>query len=319
MAKSGNVSPALKWSALGFSFIIGLCGAAILASSLRLLFDPNFSHLLFQNGIYVGGQILAGVGTLMLLAGILGCIAVLAESPCALSTFLAFLIVFIVAEITGGILVYSSLPAFQERVHFNIVWGVQRHYGNDLANTTILDLIQEGWKCCGSTGYSSWSNSVYGKRHIPRDLISTSNAFLVPKSCCVDPISDACEKTFVEGVRSTGQVMDGILHKEGCGEKLVIMTNRYSQYLFGLGCGIVLIQIIALILVSIFIWAIKSTGSNRFQSKAYYGGSAASQAMLDQQSDSHKSSPSFAGSRSPSLDLDQQHPQAQYPAVSSLV
>lgn len=57
--------------------------------------------------------------------------------------FLAFLVIFVVAEITAGVVAYANLADFQERVHFNFLWTVQRHYGQDVVNTTILDLVQE--------------------------------------------------------------------------------------------------------------------------------------------------------------------------------
>lgn len=78
--------------------------------------------------------------------------------------------------------------------------------------------------------------------------------------------------------------MNGTLFREGCGNKLVSVTSTYSYYFFGLGSGLVLLQIIAVILVSVQIWSIKANAS-RFPKKSYYpsGSMAASQAMLDQQ------------------------------------
>ena len=38
---------------------------------------------------------------------------------------------------------YNYLPEFQQQVHYNIDWGVRLYYGNDVRNTTTIDLIQE--------------------------------------------------------------------------------------------------------------------------------------------------------------------------------
>jgi hypothetical protein len=51
-----------------------------MALSLRVLFDPDFTHLFFHDGNYYVGHILVAIGALMTVAGILGCIGVLAEN-----------------------------------------------------------------------------------------------------------------------------------------------------------------------------------------------------------------------------------------------
>lgn len=72
---------------------------------------------------------------------------------------------------------------------------------------------------------------------------------------------------------------------QGCSPILADAINTYSLYLFGLGSGIVLLQIIALVLTAILIYAVKSNGARLVSKKAYYASSAASQSILaaDQQ------------------------------------
>jgi hypothetical protein len=59
-------------------------GPTLMALSLRVLFDPDFTHLFFHDGNYYVGHILVAIGALMTVAGILGCIGVLAENSCLL-------------------------------------------------------------------------------------------------------------------------------------------------------------------------------------------------------------------------------------------
>ena len=47
-------------------------------------------------------------------------------------------------EVTFGVVAYNELAEFHEKVHLGIFWAIQRHYGNDIANTTVIDLIQQG-------------------------------------------------------------------------------------------------------------------------------------------------------------------------------
>jgi hypothetical protein len=50
----------------------------------------------------------------------------------------------VVVEVTFGVMAYYELAEFHEKVHLGIFWAIQRHYGNDIANTTVIDLIQQG-------------------------------------------------------------------------------------------------------------------------------------------------------------------------------
>jgi len=51
---------------------------------------------------------------------------------------------FTILQILFGVAAYTHVSHFQERVHFSLFWAVQRHYGNDISNTTVVDLIQQG-------------------------------------------------------------------------------------------------------------------------------------------------------------------------------
>ena len=65
-------------------FFLQIVGPTLMALSLRVLFDPEFTHLFFQGGNYYVGHILVAIGALMTVTGILGCIGVLAENSCLL-------------------------------------------------------------------------------------------------------------------------------------------------------------------------------------------------------------------------------------------
>lgn len=57
---------------------------------------------------------------------------------------LVFLAMFTILQVFFGVAAYENVSNFQERVHFSLFWAIQRHYGHDVSNTTILDLIQDG-------------------------------------------------------------------------------------------------------------------------------------------------------------------------------
>lgn len=62
-----------------------------MAASVKLLVDPDFSHLLFQgNGNHSNstGHVLIAAGAIVTLVGIVGCIGAWMESPCLLGSVL---------------------------------------------------------------------------------------------------------------------------------------------------------------------------------------------------------------------------------------
>ena len=64
-----------------------MMGTGILAVSVRLLMDPDFSHLLFQgNGNHSSGHVLIAAGGLMTVVGLIGSIGAWRESPCLLGS-----------------------------------------------------------------------------------------------------------------------------------------------------------------------------------------------------------------------------------------
>ncbi|XP_059352724.1 leukocyte surface antigen CD53-like isoform X1 [Daphnia carinata] len=269
----------LKYGAFLFNFIVLIVGPTLLALSLRVLFDPEFTHLFFQDGNYYAGHILVAIGALMTVVGILGCIGTLAENSCLLWMFFASMGVFLIAEITGGVLIYHQQNELQNDVHNSIRVAVERHYGNDVTDSLKLDVIQEGWKCCGTTGYKSWSRSEYGKRPMSRDFIATGATYVVPKSCCIDQSSTDCDRvSFLEGIR--GEDQSKVLYQEGCGKKLVEAISTYARYTFVTITIVAIVQIVAMILTALFAVAIRRGDASRFTSRQGLNSSYASAPML---------------------------------------
>nr|CAH0110474.1 unnamed protein product [Daphnia galeata] len=244
----------VKWFAFIIHFIIGVTGAVILAVSLRILFDSDYSHLLFHgSGNYLAGHVLVATGISLVIVGLIGCTGIVKGSSCLLGLGIVSLTIFVVVEVTFGVMAYYELAEFHEKVHLGIFWAIQRHYGNDIANTTVIDLIQQGWKCCGLNSYASWSNSLYSKRHTPKGTWPT-NKFIVPKSCCIDSTSDLCELTHLNGIRNFNTPVEHVLFMEGCGPKVIDAIDYYVSYVFGFGVVIVLLEIAATILSGILVY-----------------------------------------------------------------
>ena len=71
-------------------------------------------------------------------------------------------------------------------------------------------------KCCGSDGYSSWSSSAYNgvEGSAPIEIGITAPVYNLPKSCCVDPDSEICERTRKAGALNIISSAVGVIHSE---------------------------------------------------------------------------------------------------------
>lgn len=59
-----------------------MIGTVILVASLRVLFDTDYSHLLFHgSGNYIVGHVLVAAGTSLIIVSLIGCFGVVKENP----------------------------------------------------------------------------------------------------------------------------------------------------------------------------------------------------------------------------------------------
>jgi len=308
MAKSN----ALKWTLFGFNAIILVAGLIIVATSLRILFDPDFQYLLQQHGSFLIGYVLLALGALMALVSLYGMASILVERPCLLWVFFILILLFVVGEICAGVLIYTNRSSFQERVQNNIRWSVQEYYGQSVGNQTTMDILQTRWQCCGSNSYTSWSNSHFSKRPVIPGT-DVSSTFWIPNSCCIDRESARCKTLTVDGL-PTGEDTENVYYHEGCGHKLVTVINNYSAILLGFGAVLVLIQLIAMTLTGVFIHSLTTSGSTFLSRNSRYG-SGASEAMLRSESaeSTRKFStpPTFVNGSKGSLNLEPAHLQME--------
>lgn len=74
----------------------------------------------------------------------IGCTGVAKGNPPLLGLSVFCFVLLVAVQVTFGRVAYNELAPFHEKVHLGIFWAIQRHYGNDIANTTVIDLIQQG-------------------------------------------------------------------------------------------------------------------------------------------------------------------------------
>lgn len=74
----------------------------------------------------------------------------------------------------------------------------QDEYGEIQCRTQIMDTIQATLECCGANGPEDWAGSKYSQdssqSRFTFGVSNSNNMFKIPKSCCKDATSTACNE-----------------------------------------------------------------------------------------------------------------------------
>lgn len=249
----------LKWIVFLINLIFWLVGACIFAMSIWLLFDTAMlfaakGAMNYQTGTYI----LLGAGALMTIIGFLGCCGALRESQCLLGTFFVFLMVIMVAEISGATWAYMNRAELSKMVHVTVSKTVEQEYTKDNVTTATFDLIQQSLKCCGSNDYKSWLGSAFHPNGGGRLDIGVSNqsiSYVVPKSCCVEPESEECTKAS-QDVKEDHYPK--VIYTEGCTSKLEELLKDYFSWVIVFGIGVCVVELLGMILSMLLCCAIRN-------------------------------------------------------------
>jgi len=250
----------LKWLVFLINLIFWLAGVGILVLSIWLLFDQALlfaakGALNYQTGTYI----LLITGALMTIIGFLGCCGALRESQCLLGTFFVFLMVILVAEISGGVWAYMNRAELHKMVRETVRNTVQKEYTKDNVTTTTFDMIQQSLQCCGSHDYKSWFGSAFHPGGLGRLDIGVSSqnqniSHVVPESCCVEPGTPECKKAR-QDVKPEHNPK--IIYTEGCTSKLEDLLKDYFNYVLAFGVGICIVEVLGMIFSMLLCCAIR--------------------------------------------------------------
>jgi len=250
----------LKWIVFLFNLIFWLVGVGVLALALWILFDSNYFLPVAKDvdSYNAGTYTLLASGALMTIIGLLGCCGALRESQCLLGTLFVFLMILLVAEIAGGVWAYTNSEQLNKMISDSIQDTV-RNYSKDKIKSNAFDLIQKELKCCGSEGYTSWSSSAYnGQQEGVSAMeigISAVSPFNLPKSCCIEPDSDACEAARKRSILNQSAI--DAIHSEGCTRKMEAVVQQYAKYVFSAAIAICIIELLGMIFSMLLCCAIR--------------------------------------------------------------
>ncbi|XP_053384803.1 tetraspanin-3-like [Mercenaria mercenaria] len=122
-------------------------------------------------------------GGAVVIFGVIGCIAIFAESRCLLAFYWVCIIFVLAADVATCVKSFFLNDEVESHVTYRLNVTSMYKYIYDEDMTDAIDTLQQKYECCGVRNYSDWSGTSYNKR--ARSLL-TKGIHPYPESCCRD-------------------------------------------------------------------------------------------------------------------------------------
>ncbi|XP_007467828.1 PREDICTED: CD63 antigen isoform X2 [Lipotes vexillifer] len=176
--------------------------------------------------------VIIAVGAFLFLVAFVGCCGACKENYCLMITFAIFLSLIMLVEVAAAIAGY----VFRDKVisEFNKDFRQQmQNYPQNNHTASILDSMQEDFKCCGAANYTDWEKILSMKR--------------VPDSCCVN-VTQGCGINF--------NVKD--IHTEGCVERIGGWLRSKVLVVAAAALGIAFVEVLGIVFACCLVKSIRS-------------------------------------------------------------
>ncbi|XP_005110354.2 CD151 antigen [Aplysia californica] len=205
-----------------------------------LLWRHEYVSLLQSPLFPITTYLFLGIGGLVVLMGVLGCLATLREIRGCLLFYAFVLMAVFMLETCAGVLAYMYESAIHEELTRNLNKTMSTQYLVDSEVTRAVDAMQADFQCCGATYYTDWEFSHWAVHKPEGDLN------LVPHSCCITPNTTCASLLHPSNI-----------HQEGCIQELEKFLRLHLILIGGVGLGLSVLQIFGVIFSCCFSQKIK--------------------------------------------------------------
>ncbi|XP_038048837.1 CD63 antigen-like [Patiria miniata] len=223
----------IKYLMFFFNFIFFLSGIAIIIGG-ALVFTQYNDYVKFTKSLGEAIPIfLLVVGVFVVCTGFLGCWGSIRENYCMVAMFAVIIVILLLAELGGGIAGYVLRDDIKSTIEDSMNETLDEYFKNN-ATKTLLDNLQQDFKCCGVDSYKDWYQEY------KRDE--------VPKSCCKNetgtcPVDPPVEKD---------------IYTKGCLDALYDFLEKNIVVIAGIAIAIAVVQIFGVVCACCLMRSIKS-------------------------------------------------------------
>lgn len=176
--EEGKVSRCLKYTLFAFNLLYWGIGGVMMGIGFWAVTQKSdykeFSSISTDPAI-----VIIVVGFFIFFISFFGTVGALRENICFLRTYMIVMIIIVILEVIAGLLAFAFWPEVQKSVDNQFKKAIEK-YRDDPDLQNAIDAVQEGFKCCGSTGLNDWDTNRYFVCGGP-----SPEECSVPHTCCI--------------------------------------------------------------------------------------------------------------------------------------
>ena len=193
------------------------------------------------------------IGCVVTAVSLIGIAGILRHHVPLMITYLAFLIVYTLAQIVCAILAVTLKDRIKDKLQDYFSNQAIGNYRNDVDLQNIIDYFQSSFKCCGAssseTPYRDWSRNEYFACH---PLNPSFEKCGVPFSCCIG-VDVTKEETISKLCGYDAQNSPEMIHTDNCIDSIFDWVLSYSGWIVLAICILIFIPIALEIMLAFLI------------------------------------------------------------------
>jgi CD63 antigen len=231
----------IKYLIFTINFMFVLTGGLLILVGLTIneVYD-YFSHFMYDR-FSAPPSMLVGIGIIILLVSIFGCIGAVKESTAWINVYGVLLLLIFVFELITAMVAFSMQGKIHGMLNTQMHSAINDYEADEYVAETV-DFLQQSLECCGVHGPDDW-------RDILKDPTITPEGNLVPHSCC----SNATD--FGKGCNA--------VYREGCLPRLQYLIEQGTVLIATGALAVSLVQILGVICAFMLAKSIRQTKSLR--------------------------------------------------------
>ncbi|XP_058863163.1 tetraspanin-1-like [Acipenser ruthenus] len=230
MAEFTNLYACFKYLMMFFSGVIFIAGGVLFGLGLWIKYGAgSFIQAIgsFSTQFINIGYICIGVGSVLVVIGLIGCCGAWKENRCLLLLFFCVVSIIYIAEVVGAVLIFIYKDIVESVVRNTSRDSLMNAYAGPVATDTISqswNLIMLKYHCCGFDNYTDFTGSQF----------STSTGLSYPKTCCVNLKEPACDG---KNMKTT------LIHAKGCFRTMISVIQQQSTIIGSTAAGICVLEV----------------------------------------------------------------------------
>lgn len=230
----------LRFLFIGWNILVFLIGAGAVGVGAWQIAEGNDYEFLTEERYASGAIVSIVAGVIVMAVAFLGIVGGIALWRWALVLYALIVAIFIILEVTSGILGFVFRDEVEDKVGENALDAIQQ-FGNESAEdaTAVINRVQENFECCGWNNYTDWLDTSF-----------FNDSSMFPMSCECDENGDgdgSGDECGIPGDSST-MMFNQTIYLTSCRDSVIDFFEEFQLVLGAVGIAFAILQVSALVI-----------------------------------------------------------------------